>query len=55
MVKLAADQPGFLGVDSVREGALGVTVSYWPGEDSIAAWRRQSENTLARHSGREHW
>jgi hypothetical protein len=27
MVKLAAEQPGFLGVESAREG-LGITVSY---------------------------
>ncbi|PNB41697.1 hypothetical protein C1X64_38640, partial [Pseudomonas sp. GW456-E7] len=30
MVSLAADQPGFLGVESVREaGGRGITVSYW--------------------------
>lgn len=56
MVKLAADQPGFLGVDSVREGPeLGITVSYWRDEESIAAWRRHAEHTLARQSGRQHW
>ncbi|HEY7144766.1 MAG TPA: antibiotic biosynthesis monooxygenase, partial [Streptosporangiaceae bacterium] len=40
MLALAAGQPGFLGVDSARtEGGLGITVSYWADEESIAAWR----------------
>jgi len=36
MLRLAAEQPGFLGVDSTRgaEG-LGITVSYWRDEESI--------------------
>lgn len=56
MVELAAEQPGFLGVDSVRDGPdLGITVSYWRDEDSIAAWRAHGEHTLARQSGRERW
>jgi heme-degrading monooxygenase HmoA len=35
MVGLAALQPGFLGVESVRDPAtgLGITVSYWTVED----------------------
>jgi heme-degrading monooxygenase HmoA len=56
MVKLAAAQPGFLGVHSVREGPeLGITVSYWRDEESIAAWRRHTEHTLVRNTGRERW
>ncbi|MFD4613081.1 antibiotic biosynthesis monooxygenase family protein [Streptomyces sp. NPDC058451] len=56
LMKLAADQPGFLGVDSARgANGLGVTVSYWKDEDSIAAWRDHAEHALARAHGREHW
>ncbi len=54
MVQLAAQQPGFLGVDSARDG-LGITVSYWRDEDSITAWRQHAEHTLARETGRERW
>jgi heme-degrading monooxygenase HmoA len=38
MIDLAAMQPGFLGVESVRgsEG-VGITVSYWSSEEAIAA------------------
>lgn len=54
MVQLAAQQPGFLGVDSVRDG-LGITVSYWRDEASITAWRQHAEHTLARETGRKRW
>ncbi|MFJ8593401.1 antibiotic biosynthesis monooxygenase family protein [Streptomyces sp. NPDC093598] len=56
LMKLAADQPGFLGVDSARGAdGLGITVSYWRDEASIAAWRDHAEHALARAHGREHW
>ena len=56
LMKLAADQPGFLGVDSARgANGLGITVSYWKDEESIAAWREHAEHALARAYGREHW
>jgi len=29
MVELAAQQPGFVGVDSARDVHLGITVGYW--------------------------
>lgn len=56
MVELAARQPGFLGVDSTRgPDGLGITVSYWRDEESIAAWRRNAEHTAARAKGRADW
>jgi heme-degrading monooxygenase HmoA len=56
LYRLAADQPGFLGVDSARgANGLGITVSYWRDEESIAAWRDHAEHTLARAHGREQW
>jgi heme-degrading monooxygenase HmoA len=56
MVELAAQQPGYLGVESVRDaGGLGITVSYWQDEASILAWRRNAEHTLARERGRTEW
>ena len=42
MVELAAQQPGFLGVETVRGGdGLGITVSYWSSEAAITAWKAQ--------------
>lgn len=56
MVELAAQQPGYLGVESVRDaGGLGITVSYWESEAHILAWRRHAEHTLARERGRTEW
>ncbi|HUV21225.1 MAG TPA: antibiotic biosynthesis monooxygenase [Gammaproteobacteria bacterium] len=54
MVELAAQQPGFLGVESAR-AELGITVSYWTDLDSIKAWKRNSEHLLAQKMGREKW
>lgn len=56
MVALAKEQPGFLGVESVRgaDGA-GITVSYWSSEEAIAGWRQHADHSLAREQGRKHW
>lgn len=55
MLELAALQPGFLGVDSVRQGTEGITVSYWESEAAIQQWKQQSEHLLAQQQGREQW
>lgn len=54
MLTLAADQPGYLGVESAREG-IGITVSYWRSLEDIAAWRAHAEHTAVRHKGRAQW
>lgn len=54
MVELAAKQPGFLGVESARDG-LGITVSYWADLDSIAAWKAVVKHQAAQKAGRERW
>ena len=56
MVALAAQQPGYLGVESARgEDGLGITVSYWRSAEDIAAWRRHAEHQIARDTGRSDW
>ena len=56
MVELAAMQPGYLGVDTVRDAdGLGITVSYWESEAAIAGWRRHAEHVAAREKGRRDW
>ena len=56
MVELAAQQPGFLGVESVRGAdGFGITVSYWESEEAIKGWKRQAEHTAARARGRLEW
>ena len=56
MVELAAQQPGFLGVESVRNAdGFGMTVSYWESEAAIAAWKHDAEHTAVRQRGRLAW
>lgn len=56
MVELAAQQPGFLGLESARtpEG-LGITVSYWSSEEAIAAWKAHVEHQVAQQAGQQTW
>nr|WP_236995565.1 antibiotic biosynthesis monooxygenase [Halomonas huangheensis] len=54
MLELAAQQPGFLGVESARE-QLGITVSYWASREAIAAWKANIEHREAQRLGRERW
>ena len=54
MVELAAQQPGFLGVESARN-EVGVTVSYWADLDSIKAWKAHAEHKEAQRLGHQQW
>jgi len=54
MVELAQQQPGFLGVESARDG-LGITVSYWESLDAIRSWKQHAEHVIAQQSGRAKW
>lgn len=56
MVELASQQPGFLGVESVRDASgLGITVSYWSSLEAIAAWKAHAEHRVAQTTGRKKW
>jgi len=56
MVELARDQPGFLGMESVRGAdGIGITVSYWQSEAAILAWRDHPEHRAIQARGRSQW
>lgn len=56
MVSMAAEQPGYLGVESARDAdGLGITVSYWESEEAIANWKRVAEHRVAQAHGRGKW
>ena len=56
MIEMAAQQPGFLGVESARgDDGLGITVSYWESEEAIANWRANAEHRIAQSTGRDKW
>lgn len=56
MVDLAARQPGYLGMESVRGAdGFGITNSFWKDEDSIRAWKRDVDHLDAQNIGRRRW
>ena len=56
MGELAAQQTGYLGVESVRDAdGVGITVSYWRGLEDIAAWKANAEHRIAQETGRAKW
>jgi len=58
MAELAARQPGYLGVESAREGGgidVGITVSYWRDEESARAWKQVAAHAVAQRRGRDVW
>lgn len=56
MADLAAQQPGYLGIESVRdESGLGITVSYWRDVESARAWKDVAAHRVAQSRGRERW
>ena len=54
MIVLASQQPGFLGVESVRE-SVGITASYWSDLKYIKLWKQNAEHLLAQKQGKENW
>ena len=54
MEELAAEQPGYLGIESARS-ELGLTISYWRDEASIAAWKANLQHAAAQRLGKERW
>ena len=54
METLAAQQPGYLGIESAREG-LGITVSYWADDAAAAAWKQVAEHVVAQERGQKAW
>lgn len=56
MIELAAQQPGFLGVESVRDqSGKGITISYWENLEAMEAWKKNGEHRLAQKMGRSGW
>ncbi|MDX2142183.1 MAG: antibiotic biosynthesis monooxygenase [Rhodospirillaceae bacterium] len=54
MVEIARTLPGFLGIESAREG-LGITVCYWDSLESIARWKAHAEHQEAQRRGKSEW
>jgi len=56
MAALAARQPGYLGMESVRGAdGVGITLSYWTSEEAIATWKAVAAHAEAQRHGRAEW
>lgn len=55
MEALAAQQSGYLGIESVKDGLSGITVSYWRDESDAAAWKQVAEHLVAQERGKQVW
>lgn len=56
MTELAAQQPGFLGVESTRDDSgFGITVSYWETAEAITHWKANMEHLTAQELGKTAW
>ncbi len=47
-LKLAAEQPGYLGYESVNNGNTGIFISYWENKESIEKWRINTTHKMAK-------
>lgn len=56
MDRLASEQPGYLGIDSVRSpSGEGITVSYWADDAAARAWKEHADHLVAQQRGRTTW
>ena len=52
-MKLAHEQKGFLGYESVNNGPTGIFISYWMDMDSILEWKKNSTHLLAKSNSKK--
>jgi heme-degrading monooxygenase HmoA len=56
MEELAAQSPGYLGIESVRNAeGHGITISYWANEAAIREWKGETEHRIAQATGQSQW
>lgn len=54
MAALAAQQPGYLGIEHARQ-EIGITISYWESLEAIKNWKENARHQFAQQQGREQW
>ncbi|GGH23460.1 antibiotic biosynthesis monooxygenase family protein [Paenibacillus segetis] len=56
MDELASQQPGYLGMESVRDSSgAGITISYWDSLDAISNWKKNQSHMIAQEKGKQDW
>ncbi len=51
----AFEDYGCLAFDSVTENGTEISLSYWPDEAAIRAWKNHADHLIAQQLGRERW
>jgi len=52
MLKLASEQPGFLGFESARQ-EIGISISYWSSPEAISAWKENITHQQAQKRAKD--
>lgn len=55
MRDLALQHYGCIKVDSVMEGNVEITLSYWQSKEDISAWKNNNEHKAAQDDGINKW
>ena len=53
--KMALEQYGCLEFQSVTEGDKEISLSYWPNQQTMSAWKEQADHLQAQQQGRQRW
>ncbi len=54
MLRLAAEQLGYLGAESARN-EIGITISYWQSLEAILNWKQNERHLIAQLRGKTEW
>lgn len=55
MRELALSQFGCIDFHTLSDGVNEISLSYWPDEERIRAWKEHPEHLMAQQYGRERW
>ena len=55
MENLVNQQPGFLGMTSLRGDRAGITLSYWESLEAINNWKNNAQHQSAKLKGVKKW
>jgi len=55
LLRLATEQPGFLGIEACMMNDFALAVSYWESLDAIAGWRKNARHVIAKDAARKRW
>ncbi len=55
LTAMASKQPGFMGLESIRQGDHSITISYSQSLEAIQNWKNQTQHQAAQKLGQQRW